>query len=163
MLTLPKKLTKSNGPQNTMMGLSVRKDNGTLTKMAIFGINSFRKPGESGDGDPKVLNLLAISGSTRHKQNEHQMSYYSLHFTKQHKLPRRNVVKQQQLGVSKNRGTPKWMVYNGKPLLKWMIWEENLLFLEIPNSFHPAEPFGMKNDRINFQALQSLLFSCDVR
>ena len=24
--------------------------------------------------------------------------------------------------VSKNRGTPKWMVYNGKPLLKWMIW-----------------------------------------
>ena len=26
------------------------------------------------------------------------------------------------LGVSKNRGTPKWMVYNGKPLLKWMIW-----------------------------------------
>ena len=27
------------------------------------------------------------------------------------------------LGVSKNRGkTPKWMVYNGKPYLKWMIW-----------------------------------------
>ena len=23
------------------------------------------------------------------------------------------------LGVSKNRGTPKWIVYNGKPLLKW--------------------------------------------
>ena len=22
----------------------------------------------------------------------------------------------------KNRGTPKWMVYNGKSLLKWMIW-----------------------------------------
>ncbi len=22
----------------------------------------------------------------------------------------------------KNRGTPKWMVYNGNPLLKWMIW-----------------------------------------
>lgn len=70
MFTLPKKLTKSNGPQNKMMGLSVRKDNGTLTKMAIFGINSFRKPGESGDGDPKLPNLLAISGSTRAKQNE---------------------------------------------------------------------------------------------
>ena len=27
-----------------------------------------------------------------------------------------------RFGVSKNRGTPKWMVYNGKPLLKWMIW-----------------------------------------
>ena len=26
------------------------------------------------------------------------------------------------LGVSKNRDTPKWMVYNGKPFLKWMIW-----------------------------------------
>ena len=26
------------------------------------------------------------------------------------------------MGVSKNRGTPKWMVYNGKPYLKWMIW-----------------------------------------
>ena len=26
------------------------------------------------------------------------------------------------MGISKNRGTPKWMVYNGKPLLKWMIW-----------------------------------------
>ncbi len=26
------------------------------------------------------------------------------------------------MGVSKNRGTPKWMVYNGKLLLKWMIW-----------------------------------------
>ena len=26
------------------------------------------------------------------------------------------------MGVSNNRGTPKWMVYNGKTLLKWMIW-----------------------------------------
>ena len=24
-----------------------------------------------------------------------------------------------RMGVSKNSGTPKWMVYNGKPLLKW--------------------------------------------
>ena len=30
--------------------------------------------------------------------------------------------KKKQVDVSKNRGTPKWMVYNGKPLLKWMIW-----------------------------------------
>ncbi len=30
-----------------------------------------------------------------------------------------------EMGVSKNKGTPKWMIYNGKPwktLLKWMIW-----------------------------------------
>ena len=26
------------------------------------------------------------------------------------------------MGVSKNRGTPKWMVYNGKNPLQWMIW-----------------------------------------
>ena len=26
------------------------------------------------------------------------------------------------LGVSKNRGTPKRMVYNGETLLRWMIW-----------------------------------------
>jgi len=24
--------------------------------------------------------------------------------------------------VSRNSGIPKWMVYNGKPYLKWMIW-----------------------------------------
>ena len=29
---------------------------------------------------------------------------------------------QHLLGVSKNQGTPKWMVYNGKTLLKGMIW-----------------------------------------
>ena len=26
-----------------------------------------------------------------------------------------NNINNQHLGVSKNRGTPKWMVYNGKP------------------------------------------------
>ncbi len=30
--------------------------------------------------------------------------------------------KDKDMAVSKNRGTPKWMVYNGKALLKWMIW-----------------------------------------
>ena len=34
------------------------------------------------------------------------------------------------MGVSKNRGTPKWMVYSGKPYLKWMIWGGNPLFSE---------------------------------
>jgi len=34
------------------------------------------------------------------------------------------------MGVSKNRGTPKWMVYNGKPNKKWMIWGKKTLFLE---------------------------------
>ena len=35
------------------------------------------------------------------------------------------------IGVSKNKGTPKWMVYNFKTLLKWMIWGVPL-FLETP-------------------------------
>ena len=39
------------------------------------------------------------------------------------------------LGVSKNRCTPKWMVYKGKPLLKWMIWGYPL-FLETPISWY---------------------------
>ena len=26
------------------------------------------------------------------------------------------------MGVSEDSGTPKWMVYSRKPLLKWMIW-----------------------------------------
>ena len=39
------------------------------------------------------------------------------------------------MDVSKNRGTPKWMVkIMENPLLKWMIWEENPLFSEIPTS-----------------------------
>ena len=41
-----------------------------------------------------------------------------------YKYPRyQNVVV--YIGVSKNSGTPKWMVYNGKTLLKWVIWGEN--------------------------------------
>ena len=38
------------------------------------------------------------------------------------------------MGVSKNRGTPKWMVYfMENPIkLKWMIWGVFPLFLETP-------------------------------
>ena len=38
------------------------------------------------------------------------------------------------MGVSKTMDTPKWMVYNGKPYSKWMIWGENPLFSETPLS-----------------------------
>ena len=37
------------------------------------------------------------------------------------------------MGVSKNSGTPKWMVYYGKPLLKWMIWRYHY-FRKPPNN-----------------------------
>ena len=40
------------------------------------------------------------------------------------------------MGVSKNRGTPKWMVYNGKPLLKWMTWRYHYFWK------HPYIPPG---------------------
>ena len=37
------------------------------------------------------------------------------------------------MGVSKNRGTPKWMVYfMESPMNKWMIWGENPPFKETP-------------------------------
>ena len=38
-----------------------------------------------------------------------------------------------EMGVSRNRGTPKWMVYNGKPLLKWMIWGYHYFKRKHPN------------------------------
>ena len=33
-----------------------------------------------------------------------------------------NQIHTHYMGISKNRGSPKWMVYDGKALLKWMIW-----------------------------------------
>ena len=39
------------------------------------------------------------------------------------------------MGVSKNIGTPKWIVYfMENPMNKWMIWGETPLFLETPMS-----------------------------
>ena len=43
-------------------------------------------------------------------------------------------------GVSKNRGTPKWMVYNGKTLLKWMIWGYHY-FGNTHHEFSTTTPF----------------------
>ena len=53
------------------------------------------------------------------------------------------------LGVSKNRGTPKWMVYNGKPLLKWMIWGVFPLFLETPIWENMFEAFSKHGSHAN--------------
>ena len=47
---------------------------------------------------------------------------------------------QKQYGCFQQYGAPpKWMVCNGKPLLKWMIWEETPLFLERPIYNHLAQ------------------------
>ena len=42
----------------------------------------------------------------------------------------------EHMGGSKNRDTPKWMVYNGKLYIKicMIFWGETPLFLETPNS-----------------------------
>ena len=49
------------------------------------------------------------------------------------------------MGVSKNSGTPKWMVYKfimENPMNKWMIWGETFpLFLEIPIYFYMISIF----------------------
>ena len=43
---------------------------------------------------------------------------------------------QEYTDVSKNRGgPPKWMVYNWKTLLKWMIWGAHPYFWKHPYSF----------------------------
>ena len=36
------------------------------------------------------------------------------------------------MGVSENRDTPKWMVYNGKPYKNGMIWGEIHYFRKLP-------------------------------
>ncbi len=46
-----------------------------------------------------------------------------------------------QLDVSKNRGTPKWMVYNWKTLLKWMIWGYHY-FWKHPICLFPPQNIG---------------------
>ena len=59
------------------------------------------------------------------------------------------------LGVSKNSGTPKWMVYNGKSILKWMIWGYPW-FWKLPNrsifvGATPLQPTNHhpRNHRVN--------------
>ena len=58
-----------------------------------------------------------------------------------------------QMGVSKNRGTPKWMAYNGTARLKWMIWGETPLFLVQ----HPNEDHEFSRTSLGFRALAWLL------
>ena len=46
------------------------------------------------------------------------------------------------MGASKNRGTPKWMVYNGHTLLKWMIWGYHY-FRKHPHGALVQDVFGV--------------------
>ncbi len=56
-----------------------------------------------------------------------------------HEPPIPHDTSQFYMDVSKNRGTPKWMVCNGKPyLLKWMIWGYPYFWK------HPYIPFFKK-------------------
>ena len=61
-------------------------------------------------------------------------SQTSLAFLKGHvnsPCPKRSQIIARYMGVSKNRGTPKWMVrIMENPMNKWMIWGENPLFSE---------------------------------
>ena len=54
------------------------------------------------------------------------------------------------MDVSKNRGTPKWMVYNGKPLLKWMIWRAHPYFRK-----HPHGTIGINGVSDSFEQFHS--------
>ena len=66
-------------------------------------------------------------------------------------------------GVSKNTGTPKWMVYNGKILLTWMIWLGVPLFSETPIMvyYSPIQLGGMSSPIYPKQSI--FLFHCSPR
>ena len=48
----------------------------------------------------------------------------------------------------KYRGTPKWMVYDGKPSFKWMIWGDIPLFSETSHMIPLRFPPQKKNPRL---------------
>ena len=63
------------------------------------------------------------------------------------------------MGVSKNSGTPKWMVkIMENPLNKWMIWGENPLFV---GNIHLCWPIVNGNSKGNQQNCQ--LFQQEIR
>ena len=52
------------------------------------------------------------------------------------------------MGVSKNRGTPKWMVkIMENPMNKWMIWGKTPLFLETPTYHFSLHMSGQLRSR----------------
>ena len=63
-----------------------------------------------------MLPLIHLTGSQRRSISHHLLKLESLG------------KKDKDMGVSKNRGTPKWMVYNKRNLLKWMIWGPTPIF-----------------------------------
>ena len=69
-----------------------------------------------------------------------------------------------EMDVSKNTGgPPKWMVYNGKPMNKWMIWgylydRGTLIHLHPPSSSSPNH--HCFKGTIFMQHLSLLLFIC---
>ena len=75
------------------------------------------------------------------------------------------------MSVSKNRGTWKWMVYFMEILLKWMIWEEKNLFLEMPPyvgwciTFDNQPPPGSRDQNDPHQHFANLMHcrSCAIR
>ena len=58
------------------------------------------------------------------------------------------------MGVSKNRGTPKWMALKWKTLLKWMIWGYHY-FRKHPYSFY-CPPLVFQTGKISIWDLKGL-------
>ena len=61
------------------------------------------------------------------------------------------------MGVSKNRDTPKWMVYNGKPYWNGLFWGENPLFSQTSISFAEEVEDKEAKDFISQPTLQRKL------
>ena len=63
------------------------------------------------------------------------------------------------MSVSKNRGAPKWMVYNGKTLFEWMICGGNPLFSETSIFLKSNQPTTQSGETF-FEVFQSGLGWC---
>ena len=62
------------------------------------------------------------------------------------------------MDVSKNRGTPKWMVYNGKPYyIKWMIWRAHPYFRK-----HPHGTIGINGVSDSFEQFHSRMSAIEL-
>ena len=62
------------------------------------------------------------------------------------------------MGVSKNMGNPKWMIYNGKPYLKWMIWGYHY-FRKPPYMVEIGDVFSKLHDVLCIRVVENQLLN----
>ena len=70
------------------------------------------------------------------------------------------IFKHWHMDVSENNGTPKWMVYNGKPYWNGMIWGENPLFSETSKCLIVVKPTVTNpTHSVEWATLKTIIFT----